>query len=93
MGGAAWEESEGSERLGWGRQVKEAEARKQKWKHSCGRVRVGWVLAGQDPLWWAGEGWLPSPEKDSHFWKLLCPGPGLAAYCPGSSPPGSRYLI
>lgn len=68
-GGAGWEEAE-LEKL------KEEEEELQK-----GEVG-GWLResgprawADPDPLKWASEAWLSgSGNRDSHFWKLLCPG-------------------
>lgn len=57
-----WPQRSQKEVRGWGGAgCKEAEPAKQKRKQSCSRkVRVGWAVAGQDSLRWAGEGWLDS---------------------------------
>lgn len=64
VGGAPWEESEGSKRLGgagWGKAEPGKQTQKQ--RQSCVTVRVGLVLAVWYPLRWADEGWLPWSGK------------------------------
>lgn len=68
MGGAPWEESEGSKRLGgagWGKAEPGKQTQKQ--RQSCVTVRVGLVLAVWYPFRWADEGWLPWSGKRLTF--------------------------